>query len=181
MLKGEFVGLRAIEKDDLILLRNWRNNADFRKHFREHRELNLANQENWFLKTVNNPNDFMFVIINLKTLEPIGAAGLLYTNWIIRSADFSFYIGIDELYIDDKFAPDAIRLLINYGFNNLNLNKIWMELYEYDSKKLKIFQELFKFQIDGKLRKNAFENGVYWDSYIISLLKDEFNSIKTDE
>ena len=170
MIKGKDVGLRALEAEDLILLRNWRNITSFRKNFREHRELSMANQEAWFNKTINNPNDFMFVIEDLKTAEPLGACGLLYTNWIIRSADFSFYIGYDNLYIDEKYAFDAANLLINYGFKDLNLNKIWMELYEFDEKKIEFFTKKFDFKVDGKLRQNAFSDGKYWDSYIISLL-----------
>ena len=48
MIKGKKVGLRAVEKEDLILLRDWRNLTDFRKHFREVRELSLTDQEEWF-------------------------------------------------------------------------------------------------------------------------------------
>jgi RimJ/RimL family protein N-acetyltransferase len=174
MLKGNHTGLRPLEKEDLVLLRDWRNKPNFRKNFREHKELNLSNQEAWYNRTYANPNDFMFVILDLENNEPIGACGLLYTNWIIRSADFSFYIGKDDLYIDDKYAKDAAELLINYGFKDLNLNKIWMELYEYDHLKLDLFQNIFNFKVDGKLRQNAFSNGKYWDSYIISLLAEEF-------
>lgn len=174
MLKGEFIGLRAVEKEDLILLRDWRNNTNFRRNFREHKELNMFNQEVWFSRTFSNSNDFMFVIIDLQNDEPIGACGLLYTNWINRSSDFSFYIGKDELYIDDKYAYDAAKTLIEYGFKDLNLNKIWMELYEYDLKKLNFFKEKFNFKVDGKLRQNAFSEGKYWDSFIISILKSEF-------
>ncbi|WP_286968657.1 GNAT family N-acetyltransferase [Flavobacterium sp. UBA4854] len=174
MLRGKITGLRALEKEDLIFLRDWRNNPDFRKNFREHKELNLQNQENWFNRTYSNPNDFMFVIVDLKTNEPIGACGLLYTNWINRSSDFSFYIGYNDLYIDDVYAFDAAHTLIKYGFEDLNLNKIWMELYEYDLKKINFFKECFNFKVDGKLRDNAFAEGKYWDSFIISLLKSEF-------
>jgi RimJ/RimL family protein N-acetyltransferase len=174
MLKGKLTGLRALEKEDLVLLRDWRNNPDFRKNFREHKELNLQNQENWFNRTFANPNDFMFVIVDLETNEPLGACGLLYTNWINRSTDFSFYIGHNDLYIDDKYAHDAAHTLIKYGFYDLNLNKIWMELYEYDYKKLDFFKDKFHFHVDGKLRQNAFSEGKYWDSFIISLLKSEF-------
>lgn len=171
MIKGKVTGLRALERDDLPLLRDWRNNTSFRRNFREVRELNLFNQETWFTRTYSNPNDFMFMIVDLKTTEPIGAAGLLYTNWIIRSSDISFYIGKDNLYIDrDGYALDAAKTLIDYGFKNLNLNKIWMELYEYDKEKIQFFTNKYNFQIDGKLRQNCFEDGRYWDSYIISLL-----------
>ena len=48
MIKGKKVGLRAVEKEDLLVLRDWRNNPEFRKHFREVRELSLTDQEAWF-------------------------------------------------------------------------------------------------------------------------------------
>lgn len=174
MLVGNFTYLRAVEESDLEILRDWRNIPEFRINFREHRELNLENQKEWFNRIFRNPNDFMFVIIDKETNEVIGACGLLYTNWIIRSSDFSFYIGKDELYIDEKFSMDAANILIRYGFNDLNLNKIWMELYEFDNKKLDFFKNKLKFSTDGKLRKNAFAKGRYWDSFIISLLSSEY-------
>jgi RimJ/RimL family protein N-acetyltransferase len=175
MLIGKKTGLRAVEKEDLPYLRDWRNKTSFRRNFREVRELNMFNQEDWFSKTFSNPNDFMFTIVDLENNQPIGACGLLYINWIIRSADFSFYIGKDDWYIDDKgYALDAVRLLIGYGFKNLNLNKIWMELYEFDSKKINFFTKEFSFKQDALLRDNCFEDGKYHDSLIISLLKKEY-------
>ena len=139
MIKGENVGLRAVEIEDLKTLRDWRNVESFRRNFREGRELNMANQQKWFDKTNNSPNDFMFVIIDLKTNKPVGACGLLYINWILRSADYSFYIGEGENYMDDVFAKEATSILIAYGFDQLNLNKVWMELYEYDTSKFIFF------------------------------------------
>lgn len=180
MIKGKDVGLRAVEQEDLLYFRDWRNLPDFRKHFREVRELSLTDQEVWFdsLHKTKHIN-YMFTIVDLKTNEPIGAAGLLYINWIIRSADFSFYIGDQEKYIgNDGIAEESVKLLIDYGFKNLNLHKIWMELYEFDKQKIEFFSKKFKFKQDGQLRDNCFENGKYWDSYIISLLKgDLINSL----
>lgn len=173
MIKDKKVGLRALEKEDLILLRDWRNIAEFRKNFREVRELSLTDQESWFGSLQESKHvNYMFVIIDLETEKPIGAAGLLYINWIIRSADFSFYIGDENKYIgDDGIAKEAAQLLINYGFNNLNLHKIWMELYEFDSQKINFFKNDFEFIQDGLLRDNCFEKGRYWDSLILSLIK----------
>ncbi len=173
MIKGNLVGLRAVEKEDLPLLRDWRNITDFRRNFRESRELSLADQESWFNSLQNTKHiNFMFVVEDLETNKPIGAAGLLYINWIIRSADFSFYIGDKEQYIgNDGRAKEAAELLIRYGFDNLNLHKIWMELYEFDKQKIDFFTEEFNFKQDGLLRDNCFEDGKYWNSLIISLIK----------
>jgi len=175
MIKGKIVGLRAIEKNDLQLLKDWRNIEKFRRNFREIRELNLSHQEYWYQKVcVESKNDFMFIIERLDDHVPIGVCGLTYVNWIIRSADFSFYIGFEEKYIDDRgYAEEGARLLIDYGFRTLNLNKIWMELYEFDDAKINFFQTKFNFKQDGKLRQNAFDGGKYWDSIIISKLKED--------
>ena len=176
MIKGKHVGLRAVEREDLKLLRDWRNISNFRKNFREVRELSLADQEKWFesLQETRHIN-FMFTIVRIEDNKPIGACGLLYTSWIVRSADFSFYIGDNEAYIDEQgLASEAASLLIEFGFESLNLNKIWMELYEFDDKKLEFFKNQFKFKEDGRLRQNCFEKGKYWDSFIISLLKKEW-------
>ena len=172
MIKGKKVGLRAVEKEDLPFLRDWRNIPDFRKNFREVRELSLTDQEAWFNSLQNSKHiNYMFTIVDLDSQKPIGAGGLLYINWIIRSADFSFYIGDQEKYIgNDGIAKEAAKLLIDYGFNNLNLHKVWMELYEFDSEKLNFFQKEFKFKQDGLLRDNCFEDGRYWNSYILSFL-----------
>jgi RimJ/RimL family protein N-acetyltransferase len=175
MIKGEYVGLRSVEKEDLKILRDWRNLPLFRKHFREVRELSLSDQEAWFdsLQKTKHIN-YMFMIVDIKTNEPIGAGGLLYINWVIRSADFSFYIGEKEMYIgNDLKTEEAAKLLIDYGFKNLNLNKIWMELYEFDKQKIDFFTKKFNFKQDGLLRDNCFENGRYWNSLIISLLEKD--------
>ena len=177
MIKGEIIGLRAVEKEDLPFFRDWRNLINFRRNFREVRELSISDQEKWFEHLQNTKHiNFMFTIVRLEDNKPIGAAGILYVNWINRSGDFSFYIGENEMYIgNNETASEASKLLIEYGFNNLNLNKIWMELYEFDTKKLDFFLNTNQFKEDGRLREKCFEDGRYWDSFIISLLKKDYN------
>jgi len=180
MISGKLVGLRAVEKEDLPLLRDWRNIPEFRRNFREVRELSLTDQQGWFdsLQKTKHIN-YMFTVVDLRDNKAIGAAGLLYVNWHIRAADFSFYLGADKRYVgEDELSKEAAKLLIEYGFNNLNLNKIWMELYEFDSKKINFFENYFGFKQDGILRQNCFEEGKYWDSKIISLLRSDLNDNK---
>jgi RimJ/RimL family protein N-acetyltransferase len=175
MIEGKRTGLRAVEREDLKLLRDWRNNEQFRRHFREVRELSMFHQERWIEALINRPNDYMFIIVDLATNEAIGAAGILYINNVLRSGDFSFYIGKENVYIDQEgIALDAAQTLIRYGFDTLNLHKIWMELYEYDQKKMDFFTKELDFKVDGKLRDNCFDGGKYYDSYMLSLLEDEY-------
>ena len=76
---------------------------------------------------------------------------------IIKSADLSFYIGDANEYVStSERCIDAISALLDYGFGTLGLNKVWMELYENDDRKLKLFKDSFNFSIDGVFRDNWF-------------------------
>ena len=174
MLKGKKVSLYSVEKDDLQHFRDWRNNPDFRKHFREYRELNMAQQEKWFEdKVVKDNTTLMFSIRRNEDNELLGCCGFVYINWVHRHADLSLYIGWKDAYIDDKgYAEESCQLLLDYGFKELYLNKIWTEIYEFDDKKKALYDK-FGFQQDGLLRQNYWYDGKWWDSRIISLLSSD--------
>lgn len=176
MLNGKLIGLFAVEKEDLEQLLDWRNNTEFRKHFREYRELNMTMQEKWFeQKVLNDPTTMMFSIRRLSDNELLGCCGFVYINWVHRHADLSLYIGWEDAYIDNYgYAEESCKLLFDYGFNELNLNKIWTEIYEFDTPKKKLYDQLC-FKQDGLLRQNYFYDGKWWDSRIMSILAGEYH------
>ncbi len=175
MLIGKLVELGAVELDDLTALKKWRNNPEFRKHFREFRELNDAMQEMWFEnKVVRDPSTLMFAVRKRDDHTLIGCCGLAYINWVHRHADLSLYIGWEEAYIDDQgYAEETCRLLLAYAFREICLNKVWTEIYEFDHKKKALYDSL-GFQQDGLLRQNYFYDGRWWDSRILSLLVGDY-------
>ena len=175
MLKGNFIGLTALEHGDLNKLLQWRNNAQFRKHFREYRELNMEQQEKWYQEMVrSNPSVMMFAIRRLSDNELVGCCGLVYIHPVCRTADLSLYIGWNDSYIDQEgYAKEACELLFDYGFRDVGLNKIWTEIYVFDSKKKELYDSL-GMSIDGVLRENCFSEGCFWDSWILSILSREW-------
>jgi RimJ/RimL family protein N-acetyltransferase len=72
------------------------------------------------------------------------------------------------------YAKESCKLLMAYGFNELCLNKIWTEIYEFDDKKRELYISL-GFQQDGLLRQNYWHDGKWWNSRILSILCSEFN------
>ena len=176
MIAGTLVGLRAVDKRDLKQLMDWRNDPEFRKYFREYRELGLENQELWFdSRVINDPSTIMFSIIDINTKELIGCCGLCYINWVQRSADLSLYIGWNDSYIDEMgYAKESCCLLFNYAFKELGLHRVWTEIYDLDELKYKLYNSL-GFQQDGLLRESYRHDGVWHDSRIMSLLEHDWN------
>ena len=174
MLAGKTVGLRAIESHDLPQLLGWRNEPRLRRYFREYRELNLTQQRQWFETKVNgDPTTRMFAIVERgregHVGRLLGACGLCYIDWVNRTADFSIYIGADDLYIDERFAPDAAVTMIGYAFDELGLHRLWSEIYGFDAPKQRFFEGL-GFTLDGVHRQTHWAEGAWHDSHYYSLL-----------
>jgi len=173
MISGRITALRAIEAVDLPQLLAWRNRPELRRFFREFRELNNTQQEAWFDSKVNgDPQTRMFAIVELQSGRLLGACGLCYIDWINRTADFSIYIGAGNLYIDGQLAPDAALTLIRYGFDELGLNRLWSEIYAFDTSKAAFFESL-GFQLDGRHRQTHWTKGAWHDSLYFSLLASD--------
>ena len=121
MYKGKKIYIDAVRREDLPQLMLWRNKPEYRKFFREYRELNIDMQQRWYESKVLNDNTTeMFAIRFNDTDELIGCCGLCYINWIYRNADLSLYIGWNESYIDEEgYAEEGCRLLFNFGFREL--------------------------------------------------------------
>ena len=174
MLKGKYVGLRAIEESDLSQLLLWRNQPNYRRFFREYRELSQTNQRNWFdSKVLNDKSTEMFSIVDIHTGELLGACGLCYIDWINRNADFSIYIGKDDLYIDEKYAIEAAQIMMKYGFEELNLHKLWSEIYSFDEAKKVMFDRL-GFKLEGVHKEKHWTEGKWCDSLFYGYLQMKY-------
>ncbi|MFW9917767.1 MAG: GNAT family N-acetyltransferase [Candidatus Thorarchaeota archaeon] len=187
MIKGEKIGLRAIEREDLIQLRNWRNRPELRLNFREYRELSMKDQENFYETMVQGSNHVVFgIVISKQENEPlkpysdysidhlklIGVCRLSYINWHDRNAETGIYIG-DESELGKGYASDALKTLVRYGFCELGLQRIWAEIYTFNEESLSLFLRC-GFKEEGILRKAHFTQGRFWDSKILAILAEDF-------
>jgi RimJ/RimL family protein N-acetyltransferase len=175
MLLGDHTGLRAIEREDLPQLREWRNKPELRRHFREYREIGTADQERWFERTSADPNTLMFAVVDRADGRLLGAGGLCFIDWVNRNCDLSIYIGADGAYIDDRFAPDAARTMLRYGFDELGIHRVWVEIYDFDEPKKVLLDEL-GFQLEGRHREHHFAEAGWHDSLFYGLLEGDWRA-----
>lgn len=175
MLTGRAVALRAIERDDLQQLLEWRNRPSLRRCFREHRELSMEQQLRWYERVVEGDDTRMFAIVDSADGRLLGAGGLCYIDWVNRTCDLSIYIGADGLYIDDRYAPDAAELMLDYGFGTLDLHRVWVEIYDFDEVKAR-FLESLGFKLEGRHREHHYDGHRRHDSLFYGLLRHEHPS-----
>ncbi len=173
MINGSKIMLRGLESQDIEQLRQWRNLPSLRRYFREYREITKEMQQEWFSNVTTKSTEFHFTINDKKKQKIIGHCALSYVNWVSRTAEFAIYIG-DMEYRGKGFGSDALRQLCRYGFEYLNLNRIWCEVYSNNAS-LDMYRHI-GFKDEGMLRENYYSEGKYWDSHILSMLKRDYDS-----
>jgi RimJ/RimL family protein N-acetyltransferase len=128
----------------------------------------MENQERWY-ESLPDSNHIMFSIHNNSML--IGCCGLTHINYKDGHAEVSIYIG-NKNWQGKGIASTVIQLLLQYGFMELRLHRIFAVIFEYNKASIKLFVSN-KFKFDGKHRDAKFWNGKYHDELVYSILEDK--------
>ncbi|BCB02351.1 GNAT family N-acetyltransferase [Bacillus sp. KH172YL63] len=106
-----------------------------------------------------------------ETGEIIGSCGFHQWEKEHFKAEVGFEIHPD--YWRQGIITEALRSVLNYGFGEMELNRI--KAY-YDPRNLASKKSLERagFTYEGVLRKSAYEKGVFCDAAVCSLLREEW-------
>lgn len=173
MLIGKNVKLRMIEKEDLTLINQWRNDLEIKNQAILHpfpvtKEL----EDNWYNKVANNvQNNEVFFTITDKKEKVIGYTMLKSINWIHRNCYFGIIIG-DKENQGKGIGKEALSLLVEYAFATLNLHKITLEVLSNNINAIKLYENN-GFKREGILAKHVFINNKYEDVIIMSKFKNK--------
>ena len=95
-----------------------------------------------------------------------------YKYIISRTATLGIFIGEKEER-SKGYGTEAIKLLLDFGFNYLNLHEIKLDVYEFNKRAIKCYEKI-GFKEYGRRRKCKFINGKYYDSIEMDILAEEF-------
>ena len=96
----------------------------------------------------------------LETWKLIGTYAFDDIDWRIRSAEFGIMIG-DKTYWNRGYGTEAVRLLCQHGFNTLNLNRIFLHVFENNPRAIRAYEKA-GFILEGRERQaRVYEWEVY--------------------
>jgi RimJ/RimL family protein N-acetyltransferase len=108
----------------------------------------------------------------------IGDVALQDIDWRNRSC--SVGLGIQKLEHRSKgYGSEAVLLMLEYGFNNLGLNRIWANTLESNISAQRSLEKT-GFVIEGRSRQAEYYAGRYFDKLHYGLLRDEYNDKHKD-
>lgn len=170
-LVGEKVYLAPMMMENLEKYTEWMNDFETTDYIGTSASItSLEGERNWLERNIDN--DGMFCIVEKESDKLIGNMGLKDINHLHRTATLGIFIG-DKESRNKGYGTEAIKLLLDYGFNYLNLNNIKLDVFEFNQR-AKACYEKCGFKEYGRRRKCYFLNGKYYDSIEMEILAEEF-------
>jgi RimJ/RimL family protein N-acetyltransferase len=171
-LIGLTLYLRPLEKTDATMVMGWLNDPEVNRTLQTCFPINLVFEEAFIEKT--SPSDLRLVIVLRDNDKPIGVVGLHEPDLRNRHAGFGITIGAKEEW-GKGYATEATRLFVQHAFATLNLHRVWLKVYAYNPRGLRVYEKV-GFQKEGVLRQDNFREGRYWDTIIMGLLREEWEA-----
>lgn len=182
MLTGKLTRLRPIEMDDLERYTAWINDPGVVEFLGAAFPLMSRTAEReWLEKAVRKPVAYGEVPLAIETLEGrhIGSVALHEGHAIERKCSLGIMIGDKECW-NRGYGTDAIITLLRFGFDDMNLNRVWLTVDEDNVRGIACYRKC-GFVEEGRLRQDRYQGGAYHDTLIMGVLVSEFQALHGDK
>lgn len=178
MLTGEKVRLRGYKEEDVQLAFEYMNDPDVVQYLNPGipYPMTLQREQEWFKSQKDLKDTYNFAIETLENEIYIGGCGINKIDWKNSVAIVGIFIGHKD-YRSKGYGTDAMKVLMNFIFNQMNVNKVQLEVYSFNDRAIKSYKKS-GFVEEGRIRQRIFRNGKYHDELVMGILKEEYFSKK---
>ena len=172
-IKGNKVLLRAIEEEDLELLRKWKNDPEIWYMLGGwYFPISMRGQREWF-ETLSANSLHQRFAIDVPDLGLIGSANLINIDWKNKNAFHGMYLGEKDIR-GKGYGIDAIMAIMRYAFEELGLNRLDGSMIEYNQVSLNVYLNKCGWKEEGKQRSWYFRKNRYWDKIIVGVTAEDY-------
>ncbi len=171
------VRLRAVERDDLPRFHRWLNDQEVSAGLLVYLPLSLVDEENWFegmLKAPAEEHSLAIEICQGDAWIPVGSCGFHGIDHRLGSAEVAIFIG-ERQYWNQGYGTQAMRMLLRHGFDTLNLNRIFLRVFETNLRAIRSYEQA-GFIHEGRMRQAMYQDGRYLDVLLMSVLRQEWET-----
>ena len=172
---GQNIRLRSLELKDAKAVNKVYNFLEARRFLDDISPLSQEDTEQWIRRTWETRKkhqNFFFAIELIKNKRLLGICGLFGVRKINRKAEVMMTI-FEEAQRGKGYGNEALKLLLNYGFNQLNLHRIILFTHEINKRAQQIYEKI-GFKPGGRRRQASFFEGAYHDILLYDMLESEF-------
>ncbi len=175
-LKGKKVLLRAVEEEDIEMLRVLTNDPEYESMIVGWAfPVSKKDQAEWFANIKNDLSRLRYTIVTEED-GPVGMIGLRDIDWKNGVASgLGMRIAKKEIRTRG-LATDAWMTLMRYAFNELRLNRINGSALAYNKISLHVCEKV-GFKVEGVQRQAVYKNGEYVDRVMLGCLRSDYEAV----
>ena len=132
-----------------------------------------ADRELDILKSLKTSHNFAVRLI--ENDELLGNIGFNDIDSVNKSGTLGIMLG-NEKYYGKGYGKHLLMLLLDYGFSFLNLRNIVLYVFEYNEIAYNLYKKV-GFKEVGRIRKRQELMGKFYDSIVMDILNEEFESL----
>src|SRR5947208_6204263 len=117
----------------------WLLDPEVRRQIRQYKPHTLQSEEEYISKLGQSPHDVGLVIVLRGDDRPIGLWGLHDLDVKNRTVQFGIVLGVKELW-GKGYGTEATRLLVRHAFDTLNLNRVWLHVYDDNARGIRAYE-----------------------------------------
>ncbi len=172
-IKGKLISFTPQNSEHIDLYVKWMNNPKVRIFARWQTPRRAEDFKRWFEPQEGRVQQFVvFELWHNEDKKPIGQVGLLWIDWVNGWANAFLWIGEPD-YWGKNIATEATEMLVEYAFNELNLNKLqWGAAVE--SIGSWSVAEKIGFKYEGIRKHGMYINGKYRDVKTYHISKEDW-------
>lgn len=125
-------------------------------------------------KDFESGRDIVFAMIDLHSRQLIGAIGLIATMKF-RRAELGYWVG--KPFWNSGYATEASKAVIRYGFEEMQLNKIFATHMMRNPASGRVMQKIGMEQ-EGVLKQHALKWGEFVDLVAYGILRESWKKIR---
>jgi RimJ/RimL family protein N-acetyltransferase len=131
--------------------------------------ITLAEEERWFRDYERRTDEQIFAIDVADT--HIGNLGLHKIDRVHRKAEVGIVIG-EPAYWSKGYGSEAMRTALRYAFGTLGLNKVSLDVLEYNTRAIHTYERL-GFRPEGLHREDVYKDGRFVNVLRMGILARE--------
>jgi [ribosomal protein S5]-alanine N-acetyltransferase len=132
-----------------------------------------------FLENISADKDeYTFAIRTLEDEIFIGTIGVFRINW--KNSTCYVGISIHKDYQKQGYGSDAMKVLVNFIFEFININKIKLEVFSFNPVAIRSYEKC-GFKTEGVLRSEVFRFGTFHDLHVMGILRSDWLDCPPDE
>ena len=175
-IQGERIYLSPMSLEDAEKYTEWFNDRKNTDGLHSTAKLyTIEGERGWITNILNNTKEYNFAIVNSENNELIGNCSLTHVVHLDRTATAGIIIG-DEENKSKGYGSEALTLLLDYGFNILNLHNIKLDVFAFNERAIACYKKV-GFKECGRRHECYFLDGKYHDSVTMEILEDDFRNI----